>query len=79
MPVTKISVSLTDDALAAARVAAEEAGLSLSAWLSQSAQDAARIAAGRRAVREYEAEHGALPDSEREQARQTLRALGVIT
>ncbi|MDQ2709154.1 MAG: hypothetical protein M3Z25_16635 [Actinomycetota bacterium] len=59
-------------------MAADEAGLSLSAWLSQTAQDAARLAAGRRAVREYEAEYGEIPEAEREQARRTLRDLGVI-
>ncbi|MGH3870181.1 MAG: hypothetical protein ACRDSR_01485 [Pseudonocardiaceae bacterium] len=37
MAVTKISVSLEEETLAATRLAAEEAGLSLSAWLSQAA------------------------------------------
>jgi hypothetical protein len=77
MAVTKISVSLEEDTLAAARIAAEEAGLSLSAWLSQAAQHAAKLAAGRAAVREYEAEAGAFTQEEIAHADQVLDELGV--
>lgn len=77
MAVTKISVSLEDETLAAARVAAEEMGLSLSAWLSQAAQHAAKLAAGRAAVREYEAEAGAFTQEELARADEILDELGV--
>ena len=77
MAVTKISVSLEDETLAAARIAAEEAGLSLSAWLSQAAQHAAKLAAGRAAVREYEAEAGTFTQEEIARADQILDELGV--
>ncbi|HEU0089546.1 MAG TPA: hypothetical protein VFQ77_18200 [Pseudonocardiaceae bacterium] len=77
MAVTKISVSLEDETLAAARVAAEEMGLSLSAWLSQAAQHAAKLAAGRAAVREYESEVGAFTPEEIDRADEILDKLGV--
>lgn len=77
MAVTKISVSLEDETLAAARTAAEEMGLSLSAWLSQAAQQAAKLAAGRAAVREYEAEVGAFTPEEIDRADEILDELGV--
>ncbi|MGH3865669.1 MAG: hypothetical protein ACRDQ4_05925 [Pseudonocardiaceae bacterium] len=77
MTVTKISVSLEEETLAAARIAAEEAGLSLSAWLSQAAQHAAKLAAGLAAVREYEAETGAFTQQEIDHADEILNELGV--
>ncbi|MGH4012609.1 MAG: hypothetical protein ACRDSL_01450 [Pseudonocardiaceae bacterium] len=77
MTVTKISVSLEDETLAAARIAAEEAGLSLSAWLSQAAQHAAKLAAGRAAAREYESEAGAFTQEEIDRADEVLDGLGV--
>jgi hypothetical protein len=77
MAVTKISVSLEEETLAAARMAAEEAGLSLSAWLSQAARHAAKLAAGRAAVREYEAEAGAFTPEEIDRADEILDELGV--
>ena len=64
-------------ALAAARMAAEEAGLSLSAWLSQAARHAAKLAAGRAAIREYEAEAGAFTPEEIDRADEILDELGV--
>lgn len=73
MAVTKISVSLEEETLAAARIAAEEAGLSLSAWLSH----AAKLAAGLAAVREYEAEAGAFTQEEIARVDQILDELGV--
>lgn len=77
MAVTKISVSLEEETLAAARIAAEEMGLSLSAWLSQAAQHAAKLAAGRAAIREYEAEVGAFTQEEIDRADEILDELGV--
>ncbi len=62
MAVEKISISLDEEIAASARIAAEAAGLSLSAWLSQAAAKAARLEAGLQAVAEYEAEFGPLTD-----------------
>ncbi|MGH3828266.1 MAG: hypothetical protein ACRDQX_14020 [Pseudonocardiaceae bacterium] len=77
MAVTKISVSLEEETLAAARSAAEDAGLSLSAWLSHAAHEAAKLAAGLAAVREYEAEDGAFTQEEIDRADEILDELGV--
>ncbi|MGH3721627.1 MAG: hypothetical protein ACRDRI_22825 [Pseudonocardiaceae bacterium] len=77
MAVTKISVSLEEETLAAARIAAEEAGLSLSAWLSHAARQAAKLAAGLAAVREYEAEAGAFTQEEIDRADEILDGLGL--
>jgi pyrroloquinoline quinone (PQQ) biosynthesis protein C len=75
--VTKISVSLEEETLAAARNAAEEAGLSLSAWLSRAAQRATKLDAGLAAVHEYEAEAGAFTQEEIDRADEILDELGV--
>lgn len=77
MGVTKISVSVDDEALAMARLAAENAGMSLSAWLSRAAADAARIEAGLRGVAEFEAEYGAFTAEELDRADRTLDELGM--
>lgn len=62
MAVKKLSISLDEEVAAAARAAAEAAGMSLSAWLSRAATEAAGIEAGLQGVREYEAEHGVLSE-----------------
>ena len=77
MSVTKVSVSLDDEAIAAARSAAAAEGISLSAWLSRAAKHAAGVAEGRRAVAEFETEHGPLPADARRRAREALDALDV--
>jgi hypothetical protein len=46
--VTKVSVSLDDEAIASARAAAEAEGISLSAWLSRAALHAAAGSLSRR-------------------------------
>jgi hypothetical protein len=62
--VKKISVSLDDAAYDAAVKQADAEGVSLSAWLSRAALHEARIAAGLRAVAEWEAENGPLTAAE---------------
>jgi hypothetical protein len=62
--VKKISVSLDDAAYDAAVKQADAVGVSLSAWLSRAALHEARIAAGLRAVAEWEAENGPLTADE---------------
>ena len=52
MAVKKISVALDENVAASAALAAEEAGLSLSAWLNQAAMERLRIFEGLRAVEE---------------------------
>lgn len=72
MGVKKLSVSLDERVEAKARVAAEDAGLSLSAWLSRTADKEATRVAGLKAVEEYEEEYGAIPEAEIAQADEIL-------
>jgi high-affinity K+ transport system ATPase subunit B len=52
MAVKKISVALDENVAASAALAAEEAGLSLSAWLNQAAMEKLKIFEGLRAMEE---------------------------
>lgn len=70
-----MSVSLEERAAEAAERAAEAEGMSLSAWLSRAALNAARIEDGLRGVAEYETEHGPFSDEERQEAKATLDRL----
>jgi hypothetical protein len=78
MTVAKVSVSLDEKVLAAARARAEEEGKSLSAWLSALVAHQIAIDEGLAAVREYEAEYGPISEEARARARQVLRDLEVI-
>ncbi len=78
MAVAKVSVSLDERVLTAARAAAATEGISLSAWISRLIDHHIGIQEGLAAVREYEAEHGPIPEEARENARRVLRDLGVI-
>jgi hypothetical protein len=64
MPVTKLSIALDEHVAAAAAAAAEEAGLSLSAWINRAAQDALQVERGLAAVAEWEEENGAFTPEE---------------
>jgi hypothetical protein len=72
MPVAKLSIALDEDVAAAARRAAERAGMSMSSWLSRAAAHAARIEDGLQAVDEWELEHGSLTGAELAAADQVL-------
>jgi len=65
MGVTKRSVSLDAAVAAAVELAADEAGVSFSAWLGEAARHQLRISEGLRAVEEWESEAGGLTDEER--------------
>jgi hypothetical protein len=58
-------VSLDAEVAAAAEAAAEEDGVSFSAWLSDAAGQRLRVREGLRGVAEWEAEAGALTPEER--------------
>lgn len=64
MTVRQVSVALEDSVVAAAVEAAAHSGLSLSAWLNRAAEHELAIGRGLAAVREWEADHGALTDAE---------------
>lgn len=75
MAVRRLSVSLRPEVEERIREAAESAGLSISAWIAQAAERAAIVAAGRRAIRQFEAEHGPPPEEAIEWADRVLREL----
>ena len=68
MTVKKISVALDAQVAAAARDAAEAAGVSLSAWLTEAARQLIRLADGLAAMAEWDAEAGAVSAAEQQQA-----------
>jgi len=73
---------LGDELRAQAERAAEDAGLSLSAWVREAIAarlgHEARIAAGLAAVREFEQDHGPIPTQVEAIARRELEDAGVI-
>lgn len=78
MAVHRLSISVPPELEAQIRAAADEAGVSVSTWLAQAAEHAAKIQAGRRAVEDFEAEHGTLPEEQRLDARRFLREVGIL-
>jgi hypothetical protein len=62
VPVQKLSISLEEPVLLAARQAAKRRGMSLSAWLNEASESAleteARLADGLAGVAEWEADNG---------------------
>jgi hypothetical protein len=77
MTVEKLSISLDEEAAAAARAAADAEGLTLSAWLSRAAVRAAALEEGLRGVREWESQAGRLSARERREADEVLDRHGV--
>lgn len=74
MTVQKVSVSLDSELVVAVRAAARAEGVSLSAWLSRAAEQAAGLEAMRRAVEEFEADYGPISEEQRRMAREILDA-----
>jgi hypothetical protein len=68
MAVKKISVALDPDVVEAAAVAAEAHGQSLSSWLNDAARSRLVLERGRRAVQDWQDEHGVLSPEERASA-----------
>lgn len=64
MTVRKLSVALDEDVAAKVVQAADRAGMSVSAWLNHAAENTLAVEAGLGAVREWEADHGALTAEE---------------
>lgn len=60
----KRSVSLPPDLAKAIDAAAEASGTSFSAWIAETASHRLRLEAGRRAVAEWESDHGPLSEQE---------------
>ncbi len=68
----KRSISLPPELATLIEAAAEESGMTVSAWIAAVAEHSLRLEAGRRAVADWEAEHGALTPEEIERARARL-------
>lgn len=64
VPVRKLSIALDESVAAGAADAARLRGVSLSAWLNSAVERALVVERGLVAVREWEAEHGALSTDE---------------
>jgi hypothetical protein len=80
MSVTKRSVSLDETVADRVEQAADEDGVSFSAWLSSAAEDKLLLREGLRGVREWEQEAGELTPEERAAGEALLdRLLGVAT
>jgi hypothetical protein len=81
VPVQKVSISLDEQVLAAARQAAERRSMSLSAWLNDVSERAleteASLEDGLAAVAEWEAESGPITPQELAEADAILDAAGV--
>lgn len=77
MSVGRLSISVAPEVEEIIRHAAAGAGLPVSTWLARVATHAASVEDGRRAVREHEAEHGALNDEDRASAGRVLDELGL--
>lgn len=78
MVAERLSVSLSAESAAAVRKAASDAGMSVSGWVERTVGGIARRQAGLQAMDEYEEVHGAFTPEELEQARRTLRGLGLL-
>jgi hypothetical protein len=72
-PAIKLAITVDREVHAKILSAAEAEGASISAWLTAAARQALRIREGLAAVAEWEAEHGALTESELDAARARLR------
>jgi hypothetical protein len=81
VPAQKVSISLEEPVLAAAREAAKRRGMSLSAWLNGLASDALEhetsIERGLQGVAEWEAENGPITAEELAKADAILDAAGI--
>jgi hypothetical protein len=72
MGVRKVSVSLPEEVAEAVSVAAERAGLSVSAWMTRAAAHSARVEAGLAAVAEWETEHATITPADLSRAAAVL-------
>lgn len=77
MAVEKLSVSMPGVVVARARLAADRAGVPLSAWLTEAAAAAADLAEAQAAAEDYAARFGEPDPTELGQIRADLAAAGV--
>lgn len=77
MAVEKLSVSLPGRVVARARLAADRAGVPLSAWLADAAEAAADLADAQASAQDYAAQFGEPDPGELTEIRAQLAAAGV--
>jgi hypothetical protein len=75
-PSPKLAITVDPDVHRRVLAAAQEAGVSVSAWMTDAARRALTVRDGLAAVAEWEAEHGPLSDAEMEAARDRLGLAG---
>ncbi|GAC1600682.1 MAG: hypothetical protein NVS3B21_27910 [Acidimicrobiales bacterium] len=73
-PSPKLAITVAPEVHAKVIAAAEEDGVSVSAWMTTAARRALLVRDGLAAVGEWEAEHGALTEAELAAARQRVRS-----
>jgi len=71
-PAVKLAITVDREVHAKILSAVEAEGSSVSAWITAAARQALRVREGLAAIAEWEAEHGALSESELEAARRRL-------
>lgn len=71
-PSPKLAITVDPDVHEQVVVAAADAGVSVSAWMTNAARRALVVREGLRAVAEWEAEHGAFTDAELTAARKRV-------
>lgn len=75
MAVKKVSVSLDEEAITAAKRAAEERNMSLSAWLSEAATERAAVERGLAAMDLWDAIDGPVPQEVKDHVDRVLAGL----
>jgi hypothetical protein len=73
-PSPKLAITVSPDVHAGVVAAAEQDGVSVSAWMTEAARRALLIRDGLAAVAEWEADNGALTDQEMAAARKRVTA-----
>jgi hypothetical protein len=73
-PSPKLAITVEPTVYAQVRAAAAQDGVSVSAWMTEAARHALVVRDGLAAVREWEAEHGALTEAELSSARDRVAA-----
>lgn len=71
-PSPKLAITVDPEVHAGAVAAASEEGVSVSAWMTSAARRALLVRDGRKAVAEWEAEHGPLSETELADARRRV-------
>jgi hypothetical protein len=67
--VTKLTISLPEDLAEDIRAEAAAEGTTVSAWFAEQARRSLLLAEAKAALQDYEAEHGAITEAEREEVR----------